>query len=103
MNCAKCQTIISVHQCARCFTPVCAKHAGFAYRDEYQYDKESWVCHRSCRGLALVKFDPQFQVFDWTTVANAGAQACVNELAKLNQRLNETVQEIRIVNRVLAA
>jgi hypothetical protein len=61
MNCSVCQTIVQVHPCARCFTPVCSAHAGFAYRDEYQYDKESWVCFTSCRGLALVPYVPDFQ------------------------------------------
>ena len=54
MNCSVCSTDRQVRCCDRCLTPVCAAHAGFAYRDEYRYDKESWVCFASCRGLALV-------------------------------------------------
>lgn len=102
-HCQVCKTIVRVHPCQRCFTPVCEKHAGFAYRDEVRYDKESWVCFTSCRGLALVPFDPRFQVFDWTTVADASEQACINELKRLNRELSETLQEVRIVNRVLEA
>lgn len=103
MNCHVCKTSVQVSCCNRCLTPVCAAHAGFAYRDEYQYDKESWVCFTSCRGLALTPYDPRFHVFDWTTVADNEQVALVNELKNLKYVSAAHLEVLREAKKLLAA
>lgn len=93
MICSICKSTKFVSHCDRCRTLVCTSHA----KDDrtLKYDSESWVCFTECRALALVKFDPRFHVFDWTTVADAAQQSLINELVNLRIVIQKTTEQLR--------